>query len=95
MVQGDLTKCSTASFVGYRHLERKHSNEADGAKALSFPKNSKARRLQLDYMQNRGNFAHNTEIFESGKERLSLASNHREKWVDKTFCIVCIVMPCL
>lgn len=53
-----------------RHLERKHSNEIEVAKALSFPKKSKERRMLLDYIRKRGKFTHNTEVFMSGKGEL-------------------------
>ncbi|KAG7999744.1 hypothetical protein GBF38_000001 [Nibea albiflora] len=53
-----------------RHLEKAHENKSDVAKALSFPKGSKERRKQLDYIRNRGNFAHNAAVMESGKGEL-------------------------
>lgn len=53
-----------------RHLWRKHQDETDVAKALSFPKNSKERRLQLDYIRNKGNFEHNTDVLETQKGNL-------------------------
>ncbi|XP_016309118.1 uncharacterized protein LOC107663407 isoform X4 [Sinocyclocheilus anshuiensis] len=53
-----------------RHLESSHANESDVAKALSFPKSSKERKKQLDYIRNRGNYAHNAAVMESGKGEL-------------------------
>ncbi len=53
-----------------RHLEGSHANESDVAKALSFPKSSKERKKQLDYIRNRGNYAHNAAVMESGKGEL-------------------------
>lgn len=50
-----------------RHLEQKHSSEAEVAKVLSCPKKSKQRRLQLDYLRKRGNRAHNVEAMKEGK----------------------------
>ncbi|MGL4897494.1 MAG: hypothetical protein ACRC31_03590 [Cetobacterium sp.] len=41
-----------------RHLESSHANKLDVARALSFPKGSKERKEQLDYIRNNGNFAH-------------------------------------
>lgn len=49
--------CSKPYAKMARHLERAHENKPDVAKALSFPKGSKERRKQLDYIRNRGNFA--------------------------------------
>ncbi|XP_043094725.1 uncharacterized protein rnf214 isoform X2 [Puntigrus tetrazona] len=53
-----------------RHLEGSHASESDVAKALSFPKSSKERKKQLDYIRNRGNYAHNAAVMESGKGEL-------------------------
>ncbi|XP_051502746.1 uncharacterized protein LOC127411307 isoform X2 [Myxocyprinus asiaticus] len=53
-----------------RHLESSHENTSDVAEALSFPKGSKERKKQLDYIRNRGNFAHNAAVMESGKGEL-------------------------
>ena len=38
-----------------RHLEQRHADEAEVARALACPKRSKERRLQLDYLRKRGN----------------------------------------
>jgi len=51
-----------------RHLWRKHQDESDVAKAFSLPKNSKERKLQLDYIRNKGNFEHNSHVLEKKKE---------------------------
>ncbi|XP_051918597.1 uncharacterized protein LOC127599016 isoform X2 [Hippocampus zosterae] len=53
-----------------RHLEGAHHDKADVATALGFPKGSKERKKQLDYIRNRGNFAHNTAVLECGKGEL-------------------------
>ncbi|XP_026120818.1 uncharacterized protein LOC113100254 [Carassius auratus] len=53
-----------------RHLESSHENKSDVARALSFPKGSKERKNQLDYIRNRGNYAHNAAVMESGKGEL-------------------------
>ncbi|KAL6466660.1 hypothetical protein MHYP_G00244640 [Metynnis hypsauchen] len=53
-----------------RHLEHAHQDKSDVAKALSFPKGSKQRKTQLDYIRNRGNYAHNAAVMESGKGKL-------------------------
>ncbi|XP_045897896.1 uncharacterized protein LOC123965420 [Micropterus dolomieu] len=53
-----------------RHLWRKHQDESDVAKAFSFPKNSKERKLQLDYIRNKGNFEHNSHVLETQKGKL-------------------------
>ncbi len=50
-----------------RHLESAHEDKPDVAKALSFPKGSKERKKQLCFICDRGNFAHNAAVMESGK----------------------------
>lgn len=53
-----------------RHLERAHEDKFDVARALSFPKGSKERKKQLDYIRNKGNYAHNASVMQSGKGQL-------------------------
>ncbi|XP_067278152.1 uncharacterized protein [Pseudorasbora parva] len=62
--------CSKPYAKMARHLESSHVNKSDVARALSFPKGSKERKLQLDYIRNRGNYAHNAAVMESGKGEL-------------------------
>ncbi|KAI4903902.1 hypothetical protein NFI96_028811 [Prochilodus magdalenae] len=62
--------CGLASSKFARHLERKHSNEVDVAKALSHPKGSKERRMQLEYLRNKGNFEHNSVVLKTGKGKM-------------------------
>nr|XP_055049347.1 uncharacterized protein LOC129434425 [Misgurnus anguillicaudatus] len=56
----DFTKIS-------RHLERKHSNELEVARALSHQKGSRERRMQLEFLRNKGNFAHNATVINAGE----------------------------
>lgn len=44
--------CKEGFIKMARHLERAHMNEAEVARAFSFPKNSKERRLQLERLRN-------------------------------------------
>ena len=62
--------CSKPYSKMARHLESAHGKELDVAKSLSFPKRSKERKMQLDYIRNRGNYAHNAAVMESGKGEL-------------------------
>ncbi|XP_052412665.1 histone-lysine N-methyltransferase SETD5-like [Carassius gibelio] len=62
--------CSKPYAKMARHLESSHENKSDVARALSFPKGSKERKNQLDYIRNRGNYAHNAAVMESGKGEL-------------------------
>ncbi|XP_039615958.1 uncharacterized protein LOC120533247 isoform X1 [Polypterus senegalus] len=58
--------CSRPVLKMARHLEQVHSEEKEVVEALQFPKNSKERKKQLDHLRNRGNFAHNHEVIQSG-----------------------------
>ncbi|XP_056113847.1 uncharacterized protein LOC130103414 [Rhinichthys klamathensis goyatoka] len=62
--------CSKPYAKMARHLESSHANTSDVARALSFPKGSKERKKQLDYIRNKGNYAHNAAVMESGKGEL-------------------------
>ena len=59
--------CSKPYAKMARHLERAHQNTMDVAKALSLPKGCQERKKQLDYIRNKGNYAHNAGVMESGK----------------------------
>ena len=50
-----------------RHLAQVHKNEIEGARALSFPKGSKERKVNLDLLRNKGNREHNIEVLKAGK----------------------------
>lgn len=62
--------CSKSYAKMARHLESSHADTTDVARALSFPKGSKERKKQLDYIRNRGNYAHNAAVMKSGKGEL-------------------------
>ncbi|XP_056119701.1 uncharacterized protein LOC130097073 [Rhinichthys klamathensis goyatoka] len=62
--------CDRAFTKIARHLERKHSNEVEVAKALSHPKGSKQRRMQLEYLRNKGNFAYNATVINTGSGQM-------------------------
>ncbi|XP_049417425.1 uncharacterized protein LOC125879526 [Epinephelus fuscoguttatus] len=53
-----------------RHLEHVHENKVEVARAFSFPKKSKERKRLLEYIRNKGNYAHNATVMESGKGQL-------------------------
>ncbi len=62
--------CSKPYSKMARHLESAHEDKGDVAKALSFPKGSKQRKKHLDFIRNRGNYAHNAAVMESGRGEL-------------------------
>ncbi|XP_058231857.1 uncharacterized protein LOC131343978 [Hemibagrus wyckioides] len=77
--------CSKPLSKMARHLEQVHSTESEVAKALSFPKGSKERKNLLDHLRNRGNFAHNAEVVQSGKGDLVPCKKPRKDCDSKTF----------
>ncbi|XP_028813364.1 uncharacterized protein LOC114766589 isoform X2 [Denticeps clupeoides] len=50
-----------------RHLQHRHADEEDVARAFSLPKNSKQRKVLLRLLRNRGNHVHNDEVLKVGK----------------------------
>lgn len=58
--------CKLGFIKMARHLERAHKDKLDVARATSFPKGSKERRIHMEHLRNKGNFAHNVEVFNSG-----------------------------
>ncbi|KAL1250629.1 hypothetical protein QQF64_018425 [Cirrhinus molitorella] len=74
-----------------RHLESTHADISDVARALSFPKGSKERKKELDYIRNRGNYAHNATVMESGKGELVPFKRPRKKVRGELFmhCAYC------
>ncbi len=59
--------CSKPLCKMARHLAQVHKNEVEVAKALSFPKGSKERRINLDLLRNKENHVHNTNVLKAGK----------------------------
>ncbi|XP_005171592.1 uncharacterized protein isoform X1 [Danio rerio] len=62
--------CSKPYAKMARHLESSHANKPEVETALSFPKGSKERKKQLDYIRNRGNYAHNAVVMQCGRGEL-------------------------
>ena len=59
--------CSIPFCKMARHLESKHKDEPEVARAVLFPKGSKERKIQMSLLRNRGNRAHNNQVLEQGK----------------------------
>lgn len=59
--------CEKSQSKISRHLERSHSNEVEVAKAFSFPKGSKKRKVLLEQLRNQGNYYHNIGVLETGR----------------------------
>lgn len=58
--------CKLGVIKMARHLERAHQDKPKVAMAVSFPKGSKERRMHMEHLKNKGNFAHNVEVLNSG-----------------------------
>ncbi|XP_076837036.1 uncharacterized protein LOC143482555 [Brachyhypopomus gauderio] len=50
-----------------RHLECKHKDKPEVARAITFPKSSKERRIHFSLLRNRGNRIHNNQVLKEGK----------------------------
>ncbi len=84
--------CSKPFCKMARHLAQVHKNEVDVAKALSFPKGSKERRINLDLLRNKGNRVHNTNVLKTGKGVLVPRQQSTAKHVnvkDYMHCLNC------
>ncbi|XP_016394519.1 uncharacterized protein LOC107728747, partial [Sinocyclocheilus rhinocerous] len=58
--------CSKPFSKMARHLESKHRDMPEVARAVAFPKGSKERRLQLSFLRNKGNRCHNAQVLKEG-----------------------------
>lgn len=74
-----------------RHLEFVHRNEFEVAKAFSFDKKSKERRVRLRLLKSRGNFAHNAAVSKTGNGEMVACRRPKEvkSTYDFTHCIHC------
>ncbi|KTG38795.1 hypothetical protein cypCar_00042030 [Cyprinus carpio] len=81
--------CSKPYSKLARHLEFVHRNEVEVAKAVAFPKHSKQRRIQLNLLRKRGNFAHNTSVVRKGHGEM-VACYRPKKSKNATEFIHCI-----
>ncbi|XP_059900285.1 uncharacterized protein LOC132451691 isoform X2 [Gadus macrocephalus] len=58
--------CTKSNLKMARHLQRKHSNETDVARAFSFRPGSKQRKTLLESLRNKGDWQHNIKVLEEG-----------------------------
>ncbi|XP_074540059.1 uncharacterized protein LOC141806728 isoform X2 [Halichoeres trimaculatus] len=77
--------CSKPYAKMARHLESAHKSKPDVAKALSFTKGSNERKRQLHYIRNKGNFAHNAAVMETGKGELVASKRRNVEALGKDF----------
>lgn len=83
--------CSKPYSKMARHLEFVHRNEVEVAKAVAFPKHSKERRVQLNLLRKRGNFAHNTDVVRQGRGEMiaCYCPKKRKGAIEFIHCIYC------
>ncbi|XP_074550121.1 uncharacterized protein LOC141807806 [Halichoeres trimaculatus] len=81
--------CSKPYAKIARHLEMKHSNLTEVARAFSFPKGSAERKVQLNLIRNKGNRRHNFEVLEERKG-VMVPSQQSSKPVDVKEYLHCI-----
>lgn len=83
--------CRSAVQKMSRHLERAHFKEIEVSRALSFPKGSHQRKMQLEFLRNKGNFAHNAEVIKTGSGILVPFKQPKEKCEGQDFihCVYC------
>ncbi|KAL3971540.1 a disintegrin and metalloproteinase with thrombospondin motifs 2 [Sarotherodon galilaeus] len=74
-----------------RHLQSKHKDKPEVAKAMAFPVGSKERKIQLSLLRNQGNRAHNNEVIKKGQGMLipRQQSSVPVKASDYLHCINC------
>ncbi|XP_062403206.1 uncharacterized protein LOC134093916 isoform X2 [Sardina pilchardus] len=72
-----------------RHLENKHYEQEDVAKACSYPKGSKERKMYLGQLLKRGNRAHNLRVLKEGKGVLVPCKRGAGKPGDFLHCPFC------
>lgn len=58
--------CKMGVIKMARHLEHVHKHELDVARAVSFPRGSKERKMHMDWLRNKGSYQHNMEVFNTG-----------------------------
>ncbi|XP_051722771.1 uncharacterized protein LOC127497959 isoform X2 [Ctenopharyngodon idella] len=84
--------CSKPFCKMARHLAQVHKNEVEVAKALSFPKGSKERKINLDLLRNKGNREHNANVLKCGKGVLvprQQTTAKRVNFKDYMHCLNC------
>ncbi len=64
--------CKKAHFKIARHFKVHVKENADIAKALSFPAGSRSRKEWLEKLRNKGNFMHNCEVLKDGAGSLKI-----------------------
>ena len=78
-----------------RHLFRKHANEHEVLKVMSFAKNSEARKKGLEKLQNLGDFYHNARVIEKREgEFLVFKRPSNDKKVFYKEYVPCVFCKC-
>lgn len=79
-------------YCHFHHLERRHSNVVEVAKALSYRKGSKKRKANINFLRSTGNFQHNAAVLKSGQGTLIAKTRPRTQSSDKEYvhCSHCL-----
>ncbi|XP_026177983.1 uncharacterized protein LOC113139175 [Mastacembelus armatus] len=83
--------CSQSLTKMARHFERVHSDKAEVAAALQYPKKSKERQKIWNKLIKQGNFAHNKDVLRTGKGHLAVRKRPKQPAQAKDFlhCLYC------
>lgn len=81
--------CQKPQFKIARHFTTHIKEDADIAKALSFPAGSRSRKELLEKLRNRGNFMHNNEVLKKGCGSLKVKRKANGENKTYEYCIHC------
>nr|XP_020444130.1 uncharacterized protein LOC109953088 [Monopterus albus]XP_020444131.1 uncharacterized protein LOC109953088 [Monopterus albus]XP_020444133.1 uncharacterized protein LOC109953088 [Monopterus albus] len=83
--------CSQSQTKMARHFERVHSDKAEVAAALQYPKKSRERHKIWNKLINQGNFAHNKDVLRTGNGQLAVRKRPKQTGKAKDFlhCLFC------
>ncbi len=81
--------CKKANFKIARHFKVHVKENADIAKALSFPASSKSRKEWLEKLRNKGNFMHNCEVLKDGAGSLKVKRRAKGDYQKYEYCLHC------
>ncbi|XP_050957643.1 uncharacterized protein LOC127158626, partial [Labeo rohita] len=81
--------CKKAHFKIARHFKVHVKENAEIAKALSFPAGSKSRKEWLEKLRNKGNFIHNYEVLKDGAGSLKVKRRAKGDFKKYEYCLHC------
>lgn len=81
--------CKKTQFKIAWHFRVNAKENADIAKALSFPAGSKCRKQWLEKLWNKGNFMHNCEVLKDGAGSLKVKRRAKGDFKNYEYCVLC------